>query len=333
MSVVERVKGQGPAEKPGARELIAITCTDMLARRGGCVLALARERGAPVQSTSATIVTTSTEPPIILGNGYMERPGVLALLESTMYRNSWSDAFNSLYPNRGIHTMSIDLLSCISSTTSLAESFYRIHNELATDLSPHAEVVLVARGPLPSLIAQYYLESLPLTGLVMVDPLLIPRRDDGSSHEHGSTLQKSAQSLLQHLSKANCFQEANTNSTETQLLDNLQHDDTSFDRPLKLEPGCVPVKVMYTADATYGEEFRQCASLTATRHTPDRRRWNVGRCCCTKYIRSRRCQNYTGDYISMARRIYITLFERELSSSNGSSAARLSSSKVVSMFS
>mmetsp|Transcript_24796 Transcript_24796/g.54073 ORF Transcript_24796/g.54073 Transcript_24796/m.54073 type:complete len:277 (-) Transcript_24796:1077-1907(-) len=241
----------------------------MLASRGGCVFALARARGTAVQSTSATIVTTSTEPPMILDNGYMERPGVLALLESTMYRNSWSDAFNSFYPNKGIHAMSIDLLSCISSTASLAESFFNIHNELATDLSPHAEVVLVARGPLPSLIAQYYLESLPLTGLVMVDPLLIPRRDDGSGHGNGSTLQKSAESLLQDLSEANCFQEANTNSMETQLLENLRHDDASFDRPLNLEPGCVPVKVMYTADATYGQEFRHCALLTASRHTPE----------------------------------------------------------------
>lgn len=245
-----------------------------LSRRRG-LLAHCNSLACGLTHCRRKVVTSSIEPPMILDEGYMERPGVLALIESTMYRGSWSQGFASTFPNRGVYYMSIDLFSCLSTTNNAsgAESFSRMHNELASDLSSHAEVVLVARGPLPCLVAQYYLESLPLSGLIMVDPLLIPKsaRNDVDS-DPDANLQTTAQSLMQTLSGANYFDKSSITSvsnTEMQLIDNLQHDTNTFDRPLKLEAGCVPVRVMYTADAAYEEEVRHCAELTAARHTPD----------------------------------------------------------------
>ena len=43
-----------------------------------------------------------------------------------------------------------------------------------------------------------------------------------------------------------------------------------YDRPLKLEAGVIPVKVLYTGgdDMSHEGEFRRCAERTASYHTP-----------------------------------------------------------------
>lgn len=221
-------------------------------------------------------VTLSVEPPPILLDGYVERPGVLALMESTLYRDSWSQSsrpFVSTFPNRGIHFLSIDVFSGLSSSSTVSESFSQMHSELANDLSTHADVVLVARGPLPCLVAQFYLESLPLSGLILIDPLIVPRRD-GTGDDDERSLQSSAQTFMEIASKADCFDLHNEtsckNGEEANLLDKMQRN-SEFDRPLKLEAGVIPVKVLYTGGAIGHEtkEFRRCAEQTASCHTPE----------------------------------------------------------------
>ena len=220
-------------------------------------------------------VTLSVEPPPILLDGYVERPGVLALMESTLYRDSWSQSsrpFVSTFPNRGIHFLSIDVFSGLSSSSTVSESFSQMHSELANDLSTHADVVLVARGPLPCLVAQFYLESLPLSGLVLIDPLIVPRRDGTGDDER--SLQSSAQTFMEIASKADCFdlhnETSGINGEEANLLCNLMQRNSEFDRPLKLEAGVIPVKVLYTGDAGHeAKEFRRCAEQTASYHTPE----------------------------------------------------------------
>ena len=192
-----------------------------------------------------------------------------------MYRNAWSRPFTSAFPDRGVHFLSVDVFSDLSSSFTVSESFAQMHTELATDLSPHAEVTLVARGPLPCLVAQYYLESLPLSGLILVDPLIVPRRggelDTNDASSDNESLQSSVQSFLQSTSQAYCFDfETNNENGETLLLDKMQQSSEydRYDRPLKLEAGVIPVKVLYTGgDVTHEGEFRRCAERTASYHT------------------------------------------------------------------
>ena len=196
-------------------------------------------------------------------------------MESTLYRDSWSQSsrpFVSTFPNRGIHFLSIDVFSELSSSSTVSESFSQLHSELANDLSTHADVVLVARGPLPCLVAQFYLESLPLSGLILIDPLIVPRRDGTGDDER--SLQSSAQIFMEIASKADCFDLHNEtsckNGEEVNMLDKMQRN-SEFDRPLKLEAGVIPVKVLYTGGAVGHEtkEFRRCAEQTASCHTPE----------------------------------------------------------------
>ena len=210
----------------------------------------------------------------------MESPGVIALMESSFYRDTWSKSFASIFPHRGVHFLSVDVFSDLSSSSTVSESFAHVHTELATDLSPHAEVTLVARGPLPCLVAQYYLESLPLSGLILVDPLIVPRRGgEIDTNDAGSDislvpldLQSSVQSFLQTTFQAYCFDfETMNENGETMLLDKMQQSG-EYDRPLKLEAGVIPVKVLYTGGddtcMSHEGEFRRCAERTASYHTP-----------------------------------------------------------------
>ena len=212
----------------------------------------------------------------------MESPGVIALMESSFYRDAWSKSFASIFPNRGVHSLSVDVFSDLSSYSTVSESFAQMHAELATDLSPHAEVTLVARGPLPCLVAQYYLESLPLSGLILVDPLIVPRRggdidtstnDASSDNDISLDLQSSVQSFLQTTSQAYCFdfETMNTENGEATLLGKMQQSG-EYDRPLKLEAGVIPVKVLFTGGddtcMSHEGEFRRCAERTASYHTP-----------------------------------------------------------------
>ena len=128
------------------------------------------------------IVTSSIEPSL---DAPLERPETIVLTESSLYSNSsWKEAFESFYPKQGMHFSSIDMLrtandsQIITSVKSLEKTLASDLSHLATSIGiGAAHTVLVARGPVQCLAAQYFLESLPLAGLVLVDPLLLP--EDG----------------------------------------------------------------------------------------------------------------------------------------------------------
>jgi hypothetical protein len=50
-----------------------------------------------------------------------------------------------------------------------------------------SDIVLITRGPVSSLCAQYYLESCSLLGLVMIDPILLSDDDDDEQINNNST--------------------------------------------------------------------------------------------------------------------------------------------------
>jgi hypothetical protein len=98
-------------------------------------------------------------------------------------------------------------------------------------------IVLITRGPIVSLVAQYYLESLPLAGLVMVDPILYPF----------PKLQ------FKRGSMQDAFMKGVLAEKET--------------RPLKLEPGVVPMLIFRSM---VDPIFEKAAEAVALRHSdPD----------------------------------------------------------------
>jgi hypothetical protein len=104
-----------------------------------------------------------------------------------LYSNSWWHEFQTVVPrdhgmpfasfNDSTRHGSIDLQTTgaqpvTSNTGTLCSNFSLRLEILKTALPPIHDAVLVCRGPLSSLCAQYYLESFSLQGLVMVDPIL-----------------------------------------------------------------------------------------------------------------------------------------------------------------
>ncbi len=152
-----------------------------------CIISLRRVTQLPLR----TIVTSSIAPSL---DAAMERPESIVLTESSLYhysnshhKNKWTDAFQSFYPSQGLHFSSIDLfrtkhISISTESSAAIASLKSLEQGLAIDLLYLASTigigathtVLIARGPIQSLVAQYFLESLPLAGLVLVDPLLLP---------------------------------------------------------------------------------------------------------------------------------------------------------------
>jgi hypothetical protein len=147
---------------------------------------------SPTSSTRCrrrTIVTSSTSPS---PDVFIERPEVVVLCESSFYHygnNSWHDHSMSYFPKCGLQYASIDVFR--STTTSrrprdsdaaphphptlddlertMAEDLSRlividdVYDEDdvigdATTTSDSAHVVLIARGPIQCLVAQYFLE-------------------------------------------------------------------------------------------------------------------------------------------------------------------------------
>ena len=227
------------------------------------------------------LVTTSINPPMQLDKGCVERTFTVALIDSSLYGGSepWLGRFASALPCRGIHFLAIDVLASLSLgedkgegdqtlPLSAKDSFERMHAGLAADLAPYPEVVVVARGAIPSLVAQYYVESIALSALVLVDPFLLPRRvlEEATKEENevaGATLQESAAWVLDNLESPDRCGKA-----ELQLLEELTRG--AYDRPLRLEPGSVQTHVMYTGGShTCEAHHRKVAELVAGRHADD----------------------------------------------------------------
>lgn len=183
-----------------------------------------------VKIWNRSIVTESIEPPI--ESSVPEKPCTLVLLEDQgLYDSSWNSWLSRRLPNEhGLHYcyQTINL-----STLDAALS------EITTDLATMPCVVLLSRGPVVSWVAQYYLESLSLAGLIMVDPVFEPSPE--------------LLTQLRNLYSDESMQEHN-------LLNRIQCGEES--RPLKLEAGVIPMLVLSSIDL-----IQDFAQATAHRHS------------------------------------------------------------------
>lgn len=272
--------------------------------------------------------------------------------------SSWESSFASFFPKRGLHLACVDITTATphprtrvddkgiggeaqSREEDEAPSLRGLEANLARDLnqlgsssssedpfaamqgllsSSPAHAVLVAWGPIPSLVAQYYLESSPLAGLVLVDPMLLPHTGVSNIGDEISTkqttgggvaagddsggginvegvdekysLQSSAETLLSTLGipLSSSSPSGSKPPTESELESELQQQRrrrlriesdlvrslavprlSDFNRPLLLEPGAVPVLVLYSAGGNDQDEDhrRICAERTAEFHVND----------------------------------------------------------------
>mmetsp|Transcript_17314 Transcript_17314/g.25900 ORF Transcript_17314/g.25900 Transcript_17314/m.25900 type:complete len:124 (+) Transcript_17314:311-682(+) len=70
--------------------------------------------------------------------------------------------------------------------------------ELTNDIAQFQKPVLIVRGALPSMVAQFYLESNSYSGLVMIDPYVLPNVEGD-----GERVSSSCNKLLDSFKRCN----------------------------------------------------------------------------------------------------------------------------------
>jgi len=182
------------------------------------------------------------EPP--LDSAALERPCTVVLAEDAcFYPTSWHDTFRSKLPQG--HGVSYRKWSLPTSSSPSELTIDSALDELKRDLASVPDVVLAARGPWSSWLAQWYLESLPLRGLLMVDPLVFDRGADGAR-----AFEREYRDV-----------DGKADAPEYRLFrEYMEHWDHWT---LRLEPGSVPMLVARTRTEP---AFVEGAAETARRH-------------------------------------------------------------------
>lgn len=200
-------------------------------------------------------------------SNYYERPGTVLYVESPYYArtgNSWKGYFQQEFPYRGIHYVNVTIWDGIHRKSSINPYLYlkQAEEQLASDVSMFPAPTLITRGGLLSIVAQFYLESYALSGLVMIDPYISPEVALSSSSEPHSSMSTSCSMLLQSMeveeSKSLHQQQQQQHvvnkeeDIELHLLKLLSYPNISRKdiRLLKLEPSSVPILLMYPSTST-----------------------------------------------------------------------------------
>jgi len=183
--------------------------------------------------------------------------------DPAIYRESWIESFRSSIP--------VDYgMSFASITFPQESSFNETLQELKDDLLLLNDAVLVARGPLSSWRAQFYLESFSLKGLIMVDPALLEKGVFGG-HEAEAIAK-----LQEHSGDGDGDGDGNGDGdgdgrggTSSGDLERACWNDLfrgAQERRLLLEPDVVPMLVLHTHDNAACE---RSVVRVAERHSGD----------------------------------------------------------------
>ena len=218
-------------------------------------------------------MTESVDPPA----NVTERPGTLILAEDSnlgMLVDFNSNSNNNNLPTRSLSWYSlftqqfpvrygIPVAKWALSASSL--SFDDALNEMKTDFrsSSLSQPILVARGPWVCWLAQFYLESLPLAALVLVDPLPFGTNTEACrmyENLHQSHVSATANTAAASTNTAASDDNNQTHPLEYRLFqDYVQHSEHWT---LRLEPAAVPTLVLSTLPSWY-----TYAVDTAARHS------------------------------------------------------------------
>jgi hypothetical protein len=127
--------------------------------------------------------------------------------------------------------------------------------ELEYDLGSIPRLILVARGPILSWMASFYLESMPAAGVILVDPLSF------TDEELIGSVRARQRFMDQYLQYQNVLYPLHARH---QRLVNIIRADQGWDDVLLLEPGAVPIAVFSTMHIRNSWKFH--AHLMAARH-------------------------------------------------------------------
>ena len=222
-----------------------------------------------------------------IGSTILEKPFTVILMEDSEYSMSrkgnddnnnnsededdtlcisWMETFRSKIPRKygmSFGSISIDRrrrqqqnrLDCNGDDND--EPVLLLFDELLKSLK-HSELptindaVLIARGPVASLYAQYYLESCSLQGLIMIDPILI--NDNPRDNNDGNDGDDDTIALLR-----------------SRILHDNEHDqdqDRFRSKKLLIESNSVPMMVVLTVPNN--KVWNRASRFVATRHSnPD----------------------------------------------------------------
>jgi len=242
-------------------------------------------------TTTRSIITHSNETfPNLLKENSFERPGSILLVESTIHpkdhSSSWSDTFGQEFPQNGISFHVSNLFSkndtAVSSSTEISNDppqfFYQCESALVQDMEELCDpnIIVITRGPIPSLIAQYFLESRSMAGLVMMDPFLVPFSKDDLQ----SSAQIYSKYLQQHGSSFEVHGGTNYN-TEYQMIQSILPPNLGgMENPriLRLEPGSVPMFILYSNQHHFPENIQhnQEQSFSTQKHAEMTSKYHSG---------------------------------------------------------
>lgn len=206
------------------------------------------------------LLTKAIEPPA----NVVERPCTIILAQDSNLDDitpkcggnarpvqSWSEKFSQRFPvDYGIPVTEWSL----GATTSVT-SFDGALTEMKKDLvgSSIVQPIFVARGPWISWMVQFYLESLPLSALILVDP--IPFGEDTEA----CRLYERQLKGQDKLDSSSCL---NSRPVEYHLFqDYVEHADHWT---LRIEPAVIPILVLTTIPS-----LREYGERTAARHSDD----------------------------------------------------------------
>jgi hypothetical protein len=189
-------------------------------------------------TTRRSLLTSVLEPP--LTSTVPERPCTVILAQDEYFYKSasWDKNFSQkLTEEYGLSYAQWQLSTANTDFDSALQ-------EMARDLSSIPSQVLVARGPWISWMAQFYLESVSLAGLVLVDPLPLDNTE--------------AVRQLEAL-----FQNLETPPASSALFEEFVNH--WGDWRLQLEVGSIPMMVISTKP-----ELESAARLTVQRHSDEK---------------------------------------------------------------
>ena len=207
-------------------------------------------RNFSTQDDAVVSFSSVSETP--LDSTVMEKPYTLILMEDDVSDSffhcdsvttdaettisSWDEDFRSRIPRD--YGMSFCSISLQLKQSSISKALGALK---ASELTTVSDAIVVARGPCSSLLAQYYLESFSLKGLVMIDPVLLQQPETEES--------KLLYSLVSEIYRDDV-------------------DSLELFHSLKVEPNAVPMMVVRTIsdDSKHFSAWKSSSLHVAERH-------------------------------------------------------------------
>jgi hypothetical protein len=170
-----------------------------------------------------------------------ELPCTIVLAEDTLQellsKKSWHEAFSVACSE----TLGAPYTRWSTASTTFTDAL----TEMKDDLRSIPNIILVARGPWVSWTAQFYLESLPLGALIMIDPLPF--------HLNSKVCLESLEAKY-----LDAIPVMDNNNLPSEYLAIQSYKENP--RKLLLEPGSVPMLILYS------QENQDNATAVVKRH-------------------------------------------------------------------